>query len=719
MAAAAAMFAACSDDAKELNAPELATNPTEEVAQGQVPVAFSAYVNRATTRAGEVGNQTLPTLMIPWAPSAGTPTYGGFGVFGYYTDNNDYDQLATPNFFYNQLVEWDGTNNYWKYEPVRYWPNEYGSSAVSDDADRISFFAYAPYVEVTPSNGKPTDNNTNEGYGITGISRNTASGDPIIKYVGSFDNTKAVDLMWGVSDGTDWPVVIDGTDQTLEAGKPWLNVERPSNATQNLKFNFRHALAKVNIMVDAFVDGTDNTKTLAVDGKTRIWIRSVKFTGFAMKGALNLNNETANKPYWMNYNGIGDLETDDDLTVYDGLKDGKEGVANAEASNEKVRGFYSQFVETDASFDYSGSEPTWAASGDHKDGVTNSPKPLFTSTGDFFVIPTDDNVTIEITYDVETIDNNLGTRLADAKTYGTSIENRITKEISFGGDTKLEAGKYYTVKLHLGMNSVEFDADVIGWEEQASVEADLPANVAFYEATNAGNTGNATIAYDATSFALGINGLDGGEAVTAEAGSSKYNDATNSATETADTYLTAPSAWSAVVSTNANSSGYEVVTLTTSKNPTTSNRTQKVKWTGGTSGNYVTVTFTQQAHPLNLKEPASKAIATHKATIRRSIDFTDSWGWFCLGLSDDCAVIDGTTNTNGDPEKGENGIVVYRNGTKLTWVASGSGATAGQFEFGDTSGDITFGEDPVAGDIIKVVLKTGDAPAETITWTVE
>ena len=709
---AAMMLASCSSDKLDVG-----QTPAQPTVQGQdLAVGFDAYANRSTTRAGVTDVTDISAIQKPWDQTTdpSNPTYGGFGVFGYYTDNNEYDQLATPNFMYNQRVEWDNTNNYWKYDPVKYWPNEYGTNAISDDADKVSFFAYAPYVEVSPASGKLTANNAGGAdatYGITGMSRNTASGDPIIKYIGSFDNAKSVDLCWGVCNTTTWPRVNGNPDQELKSGLPWLNVERPQEAklnntsTQNVKFQFMHALAKMKFTVNAFVDGTDKTNSL--DSQTKIWIRSIRFTGFAMKGALNLNNETPNTPYWTNYNGIGDLETDGEVIVYDGRKDGKEAVKGSVASNEKSTGLNPQLVETDESF----ATGVWATTGNHYYGVTKDEQNLFDgTTGIFFAIPTDDKLEIEIVYDVETIDNNLGTKLADNSTPGSSIENRITKSISFGDPTnnKIEAGKGYVINLHLGMNDVNFDAAVAAWEDVTPTDVDLPANVPFFTASATG-TGVATIPYNATSLAFGINGLNGGEAITATVGANKNNDATNSAAETASTPL---SNWAAT-NVNANASGYCVQTLTTDENPSTSNRTQKWTWTGSQSGYKVDMTFTQLAHPIELAAPATTSANT-SYTLQGG--FTNTYGFFCKGLADDCATLDEATN--GDPEAANptNGIVVYRNGTKLRLVDTTP--SDGEYTFTD-NGVIAFGATTVAGDIIKVVLKTGDAAAETISWKVE
>lgn len=457
LALAATLFAACSNDSDPVSQSSEIGKKTTEVAN--IPVSFGAYVDRATTRGGTTGDITTATL-----PAS------KFGVFAYYTDNNIYDGLTTPNFMYNQEVNWDATNSVWSYTPLKYWPNEFGSNAVSEDIDRLSFFAYAPYVAVTPSNGKAT---ANPDWGITGLSRNSASGDPFVKYVVSFDKNKAVDLLWGVNDGTTtWNIIETNAVQPFTAGLPWIDVQRPLDATgtQLLKFTFKHALSRLNVQVDAMVDATKlGTER---DSKTRIFVRSITFEGFAMKGALNLNNTTANTPVWLSYDGSNDLDNGDEVTIYDGRKDGKEGASAA--GSEKATGLNPVLIQ----------DTDWGVTA-MQAGVTATPVNLFSNTtaatDGFYVIPTNDDVKVTIVYDVETEDANLNTYLSDGKTHGSSVENKITQNITFGTGTtatsKLEAGKSYTIGLHLGMNSVKFDADVTAWPTTPDDGgADLPAN---------------------------------------------------------------------------------------------------------------------------------------------------------------------------------------------------------------------------------------------------
>ncbi len=488
IAVAATMLAACSSNDKL----DVGAEPQQPVAQAEVPVGFDAYTQRGVTRAGVPGVLT-DTDFKDDATDLGK---AGFGVFAYYTDLNEYDQLYTPNFMYNQQVKYNTAGTAWEYDPVKYWPNEYGNSAISDDVDKVSFFAYAPYVNVTPASGKvDSDKNT---WGITGMTKNSATGDPVVKYIASFDPDYTVDLCWGVANGEVWNKT-NGGSQTFAAGLPWIDVERPLStnaATGSLKFTFLHALSQLQLKVDAAVDALDPGN--ALEGNTKIYVRSISFSGIAQKGALNLNNTVSGRALWLNYNGTDELESGDIVTLYDGLKDGKEGTGQG-ASNEKLVGFNPAVIS-----DLGNTQP----------GVTETAVNLF-ANGTAFVIPSGEPMTVTITYDVETPDDNLAGYLSDGVTHGSSIENVITKEVHFGSADYLENGKKYILKLHLGMNSVKFDAEVADWDPTAiERDVELPFNAtSFACGTNA--TFNVAASATAADAEFYITGLDKSAAATA------------------------------------------------------------------------------------------------------------------------------------------------------------------------------------------------------------
>ncbi|MDO4984939.1 MAG: Ig-like domain-containing protein [Prevotella sp.] len=426
--------------------------------KGHTPVGFSAYARRGVTRSGYAGSLDLTQLEQPEADG------GGFGVFAYYTDLKRYDQTYIPNFMYNQKVLKNGGN--WEYQPVMYWPNESGLDAQSDDEDKVSFFAYAPYVAHTSAASGSVADAT---YGITGFSRNTTVGDPIVRYIASFYPERSVDLCWGVCASSTWARYQGTGNQTMTSGLPWLDVEHPQSTDQKMTFTFKHALSQLNVQIDADPDITTHDETTEIAAGTKIYVRSISFTGIATHGALNLNNTVPDEPLWLDYAGTTDLPFGQSVTIHDGRRDGREGAIGAEANNETPAGLNPAIVQNSTA----------------TNGVTHTLQNLFassTATTPVYVIPTSEKMTVTIHYDVETVNPALSTYISDGTTNGVSIENKITKSIQFGTDpTKgLEAGKNYTLKLHLGMNSVKFDAAVSDWTDEDPVNGNgwLPGNMA-------------------------------------------------------------------------------------------------------------------------------------------------------------------------------------------------------------------------------------------------
>ena len=424
-ATAAVLLAAC---VKTQTLDEVTPIGADETA-----VSFDVYTPRAT-KAGKP--QVMTTDILKAGP--------GFGVFAYYTDNGKYDQYVKPNFMYNQQVKWKTESEVWTYEPVKYWPNETGDAAKSDDMDYVTFFAYAPYVHSDPATGAvkrpadapnhvPTETKLQQ-KNITGMINNNTMGDPKIKYVVDWNPATSVDLLWGVQ----------SSEEESINGLPFLN-QLKTMSSGKTSFNLKHALAKLNVTINAIVDVTP----AVVDDNTKIYVRSITFEGFAIKGALNLNNTTAGTPLWMDYAGIDNLVAEP-VTIFDGRKDGKEGHQDGEATREKVVGLNPDIIQSDG--------PT--------PGVTTTTVNLFepfstTATTDpIFVIPNGDAMKLTIVYDVETKDDKLAAYLSDGKTHGSTIENTITKAIS---TVEMVAGKAYTINLHLGMTTVKVDATVSDW----------------------------------------------------------------------------------------------------------------------------------------------------------------------------------------------------------------------------------------------------------------
>ncbi len=311
LAATAMLFAAWTSD-------ELALQEENGVAGTQSEaVGFDVYVPAATqTRAGLEG--TMTTNRIQRAEGDG----GGFGVYAFLTEDADaddglsnttaYTPAAThaPNFMYNEKILWNTTNLGWYYSPLKYWPNETENDSQSSPAtmenatspihlDRLTFFAYAPYVSVgsgTEGIVKLSDINgdLDTGGDIT---------DPTVKYVSTtttadVDPNKYVDLLWGVapSGGLSY-TAVNGTTVSIAEGKPLIDMIKPDVNT-SMKFLFNHSLARFGINVVAAVDQVAPGGKL--DENTKITVNKLKITGpFGITGNLSLNNgENAGIANW-------------------------------------------------------------------------------------------------------------------------------------------------------------------------------------------------------------------------------------------------------------------------------------------------------------------------------------------------------------------------------------------------------------------------------------
>jgi hypothetical protein len=379
---------------------------------------------------------------------------------------------------YNQSVTYSSST--WGYTPVKYWPNEFGKNALSEDVDKVSFFAYAPYVTVDVKSGKVTENET---FGIVGMTRNNEAGDPMVKYINNLYTNNQVDLLWGVSGGVTWNKKNGGTT-TFTAGLPWLNVEHPNTTTTESKkvwFNFLHSLASLNVQVVTDVDKASGTAAGPATG-TKVFIRSVTFEGFDTKGALNLNNIEASKALWYNLNCGTELNNGAVVTIQDGRKDDKEGLTAATKELAVINPTFVQNKDFDAS----------------EAGVTEIAGNLFRTSGGgvpdatapIYVIPNGDKLKVTIEYDVLTKDANLAGYLNDGTTHGSVVKNVITRYITTSGSGSVDAlepgatpdagivlenGKKYTITLRLGLNSVQFNASVTPWTT-VSGGAYLPHN---------------------------------------------------------------------------------------------------------------------------------------------------------------------------------------------------------------------------------------------------
>lgn len=271
-------------------------------------LGFDVYTASATKAGDPVGVMNTDKLK-----TAGK----GFGVFAFYQDNVNYPDPNTslaPNFMFNEHVYYSGS---WTYYPLKYWPNETENDSQSPAAtstgqvDKLSFFAYAPYVNLTttetmtinrsPSTTEPAYVEATPSSGILAITKEDRSGDPLVEWKYSTNLDQNVDLLWGVAPvGMSYTDVSGGTT-TAAAGKPLLNMVKPDK-DQKMKFLFQHALSRIGMTVVSAIDqvpaGDDGN--VYKNDQTRVLIKSVEIYGdFGKQGVLNLNNPTANVANWI------------------------------------------------------------------------------------------------------------------------------------------------------------------------------------------------------------------------------------------------------------------------------------------------------------------------------------------------------------------------------------------------------------------------------------
>lgn len=233
--AAIAALSSCSQDEEFLLGDNQLSNDGNAV-------TFGTYLGQAPeSRASVITTDNLKTK--------------GFGVFAYYTGQNDYVAGASvPNFMCNQEVIHDGSA--WTYSPMKYWPGT--------DGDKLSFFAYAPYTE-TPGS-----------VNITKLPQNTDQTDPTLSFKVASDVKEQIDLLYSAAH---------------------TNVEKQA-VNDKVTFQFNHALSrlgfKAKLLIDDIFNDTstgNSTDGVKVGADTKVTINEIKISSdeFYATADLNLN----------------------------------------------------------------------------------------------------------------------------------------------------------------------------------------------------------------------------------------------------------------------------------------------------------------------------------------------------------------------------------------------------------------------------------------------
>ena len=465
-----------------------------------------------------------------------------FGVFAYNTSAEtdagaDYNPASinatpsniAPNFMYNQKITWSASSpTGWVYNPVKYWPNgldaantHQGSGESSQKKfQKLSFFAYAPYKEMSEFNTAgtgtfPTQLGTTSAFktisgigastnGIVGMTTNAFKGNVWVKYLmPKAQEDEAVDLLWGLRGSASY----SETDNSANAGT--VGTDYNINLTKQIvgekvAFLFKHALTKIGGQTTTTEDVTEtpgspdkigfkivadvdvNTEATTGDhdnqatyfgtdfnkDQTLITLKSIKIQDG--KTATD-DTETSVTGYTTNsgiYNsGWFNIETGS----WEGHSITGEGskisiVAKSEAENQANTTDEKYSINPDireaASYSNSaGSGVKKLASGDLKWDETQKPTGIYTTAVPVFAKETVPGITLIPGGSAQkiyiTVDYLVRTADPNLENGYSVVEQVISNEINL---SSLQSNKYYTIIIHLGMTSVKFEAVVADWQ---------------------------------------------------------------------------------------------------------------------------------------------------------------------------------------------------------------------------------------------------------------
>ena len=248
IACAALTMTGCSND--EINVPQQS--------QGNNAIEFSTYLGRNAqgSRSTETNTDSIKK--------------NGFGVLAYYTEQADFAKTNKPNFMWNQKVTHNGAN--WEYTPIKYWPTKVG--------DKVSFFAYAPYVASGNANGIV-------------LSGNSAIGTPTATITLPDDPSETIDFVAAV-----------------QMNKTHDN----SAANNNVSFTLKHEMTRVKVQAkldkSVYSDTDDKYRTFVVIKNVTFndkgqFYKSGKYTFSTTDGERGTWKPADNaSTYTLNLNGV-------------------------------------------------------------------------------------------------------------------------------------------------------------------------------------------------------------------------------------------------------------------------------------------------------------------------------------------------------------------------------------------------------------------------------
>lgn len=414
----------------------------------------------------------------------------GFGVFAYYTPGKTYGEARdagenTPNFMYNQKIEYKNSN--WTYEPLKYWPNDFSEGDVdknnpaaqgSGKNGNVSFFAYAPYTDVT----------TEATEGIIEMSANNVQGDPYIIYKGG-----GTDLLWGTftnynhqnaahdpnsnSGVTGNSSSNDNYKKEIREGETVAADLTKQGIEDRVVFLFKHALAGINgfkviLDIDVFESHTSTDgkrETFQKNGqeyyRTIVTIEEVSLTEapnanddekLVTSGKLNLATGQWSKT------DESSESTPFELTISNKSNSGSIAMNSDIAEFNTDGSSYFNTTNVLDNFKKDDNEVNGVTEDEQKNVYGDEATPIL-------LIPDQTpKFKIAVKYVVRQYDESVENKY-------TEIKNDISKVVTF---PTLKFNTQYTIVMRLGLTSVKFVAQVGEWDKTSSSDEiiELPQN---------------------------------------------------------------------------------------------------------------------------------------------------------------------------------------------------------------------------------------------------
>lgn len=311
---------------------------------------------------------------------------------------------------WNQKVTY--SNSAWSYTPVKYWPTKVG--------DKVSFFAYAPYVE----DGKDK---------VIELSDNSAIGAPTATITLPDDPSKTIDFVAAVQ--------MNKTH------------DNSASANNNVSFTLKHEMTRVKVQAKldkSVYDASPKHKTFVV-------IKNVTFNNkgqFYKSGIYTFSTDDSKRGTWaapttndltytLNLNGVLKTETITAATATDAAATGASANSNYKTG---VKGL--KLVNTTAKDLFKNSEYLFLipVSANNEDGLT------------------DGKATATIEYDIVTEDSKLLT--------GYSCTS-ATKTVLLPAGT-LKQGISYNYIFTIKLDEIVLNATVNEWDKPSDSNINVP-----------------------------------------------------------------------------------------------------------------------------------------------------------------------------------------------------------------------------------------------------